>query len=254
MPQNLRKILFPTVFVLFVLEVLTLPLVLGLTYASKSESPEHILTFSDRRLVWDADTDVDADGTAKLSLFEQNYTNVQADDAAQVIAPGTQGGSLVRLNNQDEKAVRYTAVAYAIDPDEQIPVAVTLSGENSTAASEYALPDGISVKAVVSAVTGQVGSGQIQDFSINWIWQYEEDAVQDASDTMLGDKAAYAVPDDLTIGIYITVEDENGDVIVSSPQTGYDAVIGGYAVLFCISAAMLVFLTVTRKKEEINEE
>lgn len=254
MSHSIRKILFPTAVVLFILEVLTLPLVLGLTYASKSESPEHILTFSEQKLFWDVNTEVDAKGTAKLSLFEDHYANVQTKDGANVIAPGTQGSSIVRLKNDDENSIRYTAVVYAVRSVQTLPVAVQLSGEHESAAAEYTLPEGISKSAVISAVTGTVGSGRVQDFGIDWTWNYEDNAQQDATDTAFGDRAAYEIPDDIIVGIYITVEDDNGDIIISSPQTGYDAVIGGYTILLCISMMMMLILTITRKKEGTNEE
>ncbi len=253
MSQKIRTILLPTAVVLFILEVLTLPLVLGLTYASKSESPEHILTFSGKKLSWDSGTIVDSHGTASLELFEEYYNNTNAENNEDIVAPGTQGRSIVRLKNDDKNPISYTAVLYVIRSDQELPVEVELSGEDLEKTEEYPLPDGIAKDKIISAVSGEVESGKMQDFCIDWFWKYEESSMQDLTDTEFGDKAAEKIPDDLTVGIFITVEGDDGKIIVSSPKTGYNNVIGGYMILIGISAAMIIILTITKKKEEADE-
>lgn len=74
---------------------------------------------------------------------------------------------------------------------------------------DYILPRGAEESDVIRAVTGTVGGGMIQDFDIHWFWLFEESDAQDIIDTWLGDKAAFTEADDITIGLFIVVEDYN---------------------------------------------
>lgn len=105
-----RTRLRTAVLILFLLQTLMLPAAIGVTYASRSLKPEHILTYSAGRLVWDAGTDTDSSGAARLRLFDTAYSHVDSGDGAEVVAPGTEGHSLVRLKNDGGSAVTYTAV------------------------------------------------------------------------------------------------------------------------------------------------
>ena len=53
--KKLREWLFPAILILFILQVMLLPVMIGLTYAVPAERPEHILTYWTGSLVWDAD-------------------------------------------------------------------------------------------------------------------------------------------------------------------------------------------------------
>lgn len=108
--KKLREWLFPAILILFILQVILLPVMIGLTYAVPAERPEHILTYTTGRLVWDKDTSVRPDGSAALSFFESLYQNVNAENVEKVLAPGTEKDSIVRLKNNSKNSVRYTAV------------------------------------------------------------------------------------------------------------------------------------------------
>lgn len=254
MPLKIRKILLPVIVVLFLLEVMTFPLVLSLTYASGSETPEHILTFADRKLTWDMRTDTDKNGAAILSLFDVIDSNVSSDNGESVVAPGMDGKNIIRLKNEDDITMNYTAIVYSIRSDERLPVTVQLSGEGFSPAYSYNLPDDLSVDNVISAVCGTVESGQIQDFGINWVWQYEENAQQDIVDTAFGDSAAFETAERIKAGIVIIAEGENGDIAVSAPQTGHYGILSGYLLLMLISIALLLFLALTKPKEKYEEK
>ena len=58
--------------------------------------------------------------------------------------------------------------------------------------------------------------------------------------------------DDATLGFYIVLRD--GGEIVPSPQTGDNTMIGGYVVLMLISGGLCLFLALTRKRRERNED
>lgn len=253
MPIKIRKIMLPIIVILFLLEVLTLPLVLGMTYATGSETPEHILTFAERNLTWDMHTETNSSGAAVLSLFEAVYGNAKSHNDEKIIAPGTSGKSIVRLKNEDENPINFTALVYSIRTDEKLPAEVSLAGEGFSPTNNYTLPQGISKENVISAVCGTVKSGGIQDFDINWLWEFDKNSAQDYADTIFGDNAANDRAERIKAGIIIYVEDESGDIIVSSPQTGHYGVLSGYFILMLISLLLLVFLAITNPKRK-NEE
>lgn len=76
-----RTRLRTAVLILFLLQTFMLPAAIGVTYASRSLKPEHILTYSAGRLVWDAGTDTDSSGAARLRLFDDGPVQDQADTA-----------------------------------------------------------------------------------------------------------------------------------------------------------------------------
>lgn len=95
----------------------------------------------------------------------------------------------------------------------------------------------------------------MQDFDINWFWNYEDGAnidERDRVDTYLGNKAADGKADEATLGFYLVVHDDGE--IVPSPQTGDDTMIGGYVVLMLISGGLCLFLALTRKRREKVED
>lgn len=245
--------MLPTVLILFILEVITFPFVLGFTWAGRSETPERVLTYTQGKLTWDSAADIDANGAAKLSLFDSIYKNVNAGSGDKVVAPGTDGGSIVRLKNSVSGAVSYTAVLYRIRSTDELPVEAALTGDNFTDTNIYTLPDGVTGTDVIRAVSGTVGGGMIQDFDIYWSWQYKESNEQDIIDTWFGDRAANGDADNITVGLYIVVEDGNTCIIPSSLQTG-DIGIGIYVVLMCISGALLILLLWDKRKEFKCEE
>lgn len=201
--------LIPAVLILFILEVVTFPFVLGLTWAGSGESPERVLTYTPGRLTWDSAGGINPSGVAVISLFDSEYENVKSDNGDKIVAPGTQGGSIVRLKNDVGGEIEYTAVLYRIRSSEDIPVEAYLSGSGFANTSKRPLPEGVESKDVIQAVAGRLGGGLFKDFSINWQWQSDKSAEQDITDTSLGDKAANGRHDNVTVGLYIVVEDGN---------------------------------------------
>ena len=70
------------VLTLLLIQLILLPAALGVTYASSSTRPEHILTYTTGRLTWDSATETDGQGAARLELFRRSYDNVNAESAA----------------------------------------------------------------------------------------------------------------------------------------------------------------------------
>ena len=56
------------VLTLLLIQLILLPAALGVTYASSSTRPEHILTYTTGRLTWDSATETDGQGAARPQL------------------------------------------------------------------------------------------------------------------------------------------------------------------------------------------
>lgn len=233
---------------LFVLEVLLFPLAIGTTYASRSESPDHLLTYTTSALTWDSGTGVQADGVALLDLFDGSYESVQTQNGDNLVAPGTQSANIVRLKNSAAVPITYTALLYRIREEDALPVAPQLEGEGFRDTKTYPLPAGVEDSQVVRAVTGTLAAGSVQDFDITWLWNYHESDTRDRTDTALGNQAAFSQADEVTAGLYIVVEDESSGayILPQSPQTGEGAAPGMYLTLLGIAAAVFVLAALER--------
>ena len=249
MKSKLRKSidwLLPVFLILFVLEVIAFPIAAGITYAGRSENPDHVLTYTPNRLTWNSGTDVAPDGTAQLSIFDAEYPNVSSDDKTAVVAPGTEALHMIRLKNASEGTITFHAVVYSIKSSESLPVEVSLGDGDFTDSQAASLPYGVNKSQVIRSVSGHVKKDEITDFDIHWLWNYELDDQQDMIDVNFGDKSADGNPDDITVGFYLVVEDNNG---IHIPKTGDTTNLSPYICLLCISGVLLLFLMIFRKLE-----
>lgn len=248
--------LLPVMLLLFIVLALLLPVTIGSTYATRSRRPEHILTYTAGKLTWDGDTLTDADGWAKLSLFDSVYDNVQADGTDALLAPGTEKTAAVRLKNAARGAVRYTAVLWYLPVTERrIPAQVTLDTAEADA-PDAALPSYIPADGVIRTVRGEIPAGQMRQFDICWKWDFEdadEGAVRDALDTWLGDRAAGGEEDELAVGFTVIVEDSGQTVTPDSPETGVKTELAGHLALMGISLCVFLLLLVRRRKERSDD-
>lgn len=270
--------LLPAVLILFLLEIILFPFVVRITYAGRSENPDHVLTYTSNKLTWGSTTGVDPDtGAAELSLYSSSYQNVAGENGEKVVAPGTEGKNIIRLKNDAGNPITYVAVMYHIKEEPDLPVApVLVTNGSCTDTGTYPLPEGVTQEQVVRAVTGSVSSGQIQDFDITWSWAYDEGEDRDVVDTALGNKAAFATADEVKTGLYIVVEEEvspvAGDPDDSTaddtdapggaagsgthytypqlPQTGDPGDLTLYFVLLAVSSILFVLLLLERRKEK----
>lgn len=245
-PEKTTRWLLPVVLILFMLQVLTLPWVLGLTYPGRNETPDHVLTYTKGSLTWDSATNIGENGAAELHLFDAIYNNTKSEDGANIVAPGTDGFHIVRLKNGITDSVNYTAVLYRISTSESLPIEASLTGQ-FTDTDTYPLPDGVSADQVVRAVSGTVQGGEILDFDISWLWAFHDSSQQDLTDTLLGTQED---ADTVTVGLYITVEDNNSCVEPSLPQTGDRSHLGIYLTLLVISFVVLILLLWERRREK----
>ena len=236
--------------VLLALVLMTIPWMLGVTYSGRSESPDHILTYTEGKLTWDSAAGIDETGAARLNLFDASYPGVASADGVNVVAPGTEGVHIVRLKNDVSGTIRYQVVLYRMHTHDALPVQASLNGENMVDIAQFPVPEGVAQADVIRAAEGTVAGGQIQDFDINWLWSYYDDDQQDAIDTMLGNSAVEAA-DELTVGLYIVVEDGNNYVVPDIPQTGDQTAVGLYLVLMGVSLIVVLLLLLGRKRVRV---
>lgn len=248
--------LFPVTLILLVLTGVTFSLAAGVTYSWKSESPDHTLTYTEGKLTWDNATGIREDGTAELSLFQALYQNVEADNGDKVIAPGTAGGNTIRLISEVDGPVHYTALVYEIKSSEELPVTAAFAAEGASDTDAYMLPQGVEPSQVIRAVEGTLSARGLQEFDIEWLWNFEDGEAQDILDTALGDQAALEKADDVQLGFVIVIEDENSYIMPELPGTGDSANPTLWLILAGASFAVLFFLLLLmrRKKEEEPDE
>lgn len=244
--KNAIDWLLPVFLILFILEVIAFPFAVGLTYAGRSEDPNHTLTYRTNELTWSDVQGIDENGVAELSIFDAEYEHVSASDGSAVVAPGTKGQNIIRLKNDADGEIEFTTVCYMIKSDSGLPVEARLADGNFTDTTNYRLPDGVKDSQVLRAVAGSLRQGEKIDFDISWLWDYEIGEEQDLIDVDFGDRSAQGEPDDVKVGFYLVVEDNNQ---VYVPQTGDDTGTMLYITLMGISGAMLLLLIIFRKRE-----
>lgn len=249
---GLKNWLPAALLALLMLEALLFPLAIGTTYASRSESPDHLLTYTTGALTWDSGTGIRADGVALLDLFDGSYQNVQTQNGENLVAPGTEKTNIVRLKNSAGTAITYTALLYRTKEEKTLPVEPQLTGSGFADTDSYPLPQDVTEGQVVRAVTGTLAAGAVQDFDIHWLWNYHESDARDQTDTALGNQAAFAKADDVTAGLYIVVEEENGStgtyILPQTPRTGDGSAPGLYLALLGIAAAVFVLAALERRR------
>ena len=78
----------------------------------------------------------------------------------------------------------------------------------------------------------------VQDFDINWVWDFENQqnsVARDKIDTALGNKSADGNPDELTVGFFIIVNDGNSYVTPEIPKTGDKSAVWGFGACLLLS-------------------
>lgn len=238
--------LSPLILILLMLEVLLLPLAVGQTYAGRSESPHHVLTYIPGQLTWDENTQVDENGSALLELFSTTYDHVVSSNGDSLVAPGTEYETIVRLKNGAGYPIQCVALAFQIKDALTLTVEPLLSGKNFTDTNDYVLPPGVDESPVLRAVTGELGTGEVLDFRISWHWDFYQSQERDTADTALGNQAAWVFPQGLVAGMHILVE-EDGEFLV--PQTGDTHTIIPYVGLMAACGVLLSVLAVKRRRE-----
>ena len=94
--EKVNRWLLPAFVILFAVGMVTFSFAACYAYAGGSEAPGHVLTYTRAKLQWDSATGIDSNGAAVLKLFGSKKPGVAAGN---VVAPGTSGGSIIRLNN-----------------------------------------------------------------------------------------------------------------------------------------------------------
>ncbi len=250
--QRLDRWLLPTVMILFILQLALLPLAADFTYAGHSETPDHVLTYSKGQLSWDPSVNVRPDGTAEMELFFAEYGDtVISGNGDDIAAPGTGEDYFLRLRNTVSGPVTYTAVLFQLADRPSLPINAKLTGENFTDTETYPLPQGVERENVLRAVTGTVTGLQLQDLLVDWAWDFYVSDEQDIADTDLGNGS---VPESVTVGLYIVVDDGNSYLEPDPPYTGVESHFGMYIALMLISLVVLILLLIDRRRKEDESE
>ena len=244
--------LLPVTLIFFLFAVVLIPFATERTYAGRNDVPNHVLTYTTGNLTWDSDTNIDEKtGVAELTLFQSTYQNVQTENGDKVIAPGTEGENIVRLKNNADHSIEYIAVMYRAKEEDTLPVEPVMADDTAFTNTEtYPLPEGVTEEQVVRAVTGTVGANEMQEFDITWLWNYYEDDQRDTVDTELGNKAAWATPDEVKAGLYIIVIEDDSYLYPETPQTGDMTGITPFVVLTVISGVLFLLLALEWRKEK----
>ena len=266
--------LLPAVLILFILQAVTFPFALGQSWAGRSETPDHLLTFNMRgRLVWDSETVVDDNGVAQLNLFDSKYgdpVTVGSADGSKLVAPGTGKQTMIRLYNRFVKPIFFKVVLYQYQ--ENVPEDINMrdklqtrlldaiDGRGFADDTKPVLPEGVTEDQVIRAVTGKISAQKYQDFDISWLWDFEAEG-KDGEDTLLGSLAAEGKDPNVTLGVYIVAQMDisgggggSGDVIKpESPKTG-DSGIGVYLGLTAVCGGMLMLLLWEKRKARKCED
>ena len=253
--ESKRKWLTVSVLFLLILEIMTFPYVVGSSFADRSDSPEHTLSYTPGSLKWSSAKGVNDSGAAIFGIFDTKYMNkesrvsVRSVDGDYVVAPGTESGTIVRLMNNSSRSISYHAVMYMTESPATLPVKAKMTGLNMTdCAFPYSLPSGIVQNNIVRAVTGSVNARYAQDFDLSWLWDFSPSQAQDVVDTYLGNRSAKGDPGTVSIGFYIVVvEDDSvsggGSVLPPDvPKTGDEFTPGLYMAALGLSLIALAFL------------
>ncbi len=249
--QKLDRWLLPVITILFILQLALLPLAADFTYAGHSETPDHVLTYSKGQLSWDPSVTVRPDGSAEMQLFFPEYGDtVVSANGENIAAPGTGEGYTLRLRNTVSGPVEFTVVFYKLTDQTVLPVNVSLVGGSFTETDTYPLPEGVKREDVLRAVTGTVTGQQLQDFLVDWNWDFYVSDEQDITDTALSN---LKVPTGVTVGLYIVVEDGNTYLEPEPPYTGIESHFGMYIALMLISLAVLILLLLDRRNGDESE-
>ena len=251
--ENRKKYwLLPTVLILFICEICTLPLVFWLTYAGNAESPDHVLVYKDHLLQWSTNENIREDGAAEFDIFSDKYQSVRSENGEKVVAPGTGADTLVRLKNESTGTAKYLATLYIINEDDRVPLKANVDcpGEET---SRHALPANREAKALHS-YSGEVNAGEVVDFTAKWKWDFYESDELDVRDTGLGDEAARDRASRVTLGLYIAIEDDEGGEIPPQPQTGDNTAIWVFLALIALTGGVLLFAQIDKRRRRAADD
>ncbi|MBE5762330.1 MAG: sortase B protein-sorting domain-containing protein [Clostridiales bacterium] len=281
MQKKMRRM--PIIIIVLVLILLTGAIAPAATFSQEQKEPTvHLLRYRPISLEWDSAEKVNEEGVAELDLFDAEYENVKSEDGRNVIAPGTEGTSTIRLENQAEGGIVYHVFMYMMKTDPELPVKARLDFENMVQLDErlhmpYNLPKGVKKEDIIDMKGMYLDGKESADINVKWNWDYFESDEQDEKDTQFGTKAAQLEPDEVVVGVYIVVYDDNeypeddGPGYVtdywwnpdgtpkdphkpSIPKTGDNSRLWQYGVLFAGSAALMAVVLFRKPKEDDPEE
>ncbi len=240
-----KGILAMLIAVLSVSALITFPYAFNLTWSLPGADSDRTLTYSTGKLTWDGNAKISEDGAIKLGMFKSSYENATSKDGTNIVAPGTENETSIRLLNSSPNEISYTAYLYRIDKT-KVPIKASLTA--GVEAKDYYLPSNIDPDSLINVRCGSVGKSSVSVLDINWKWEYSESEQGDTLDTALGAKSP---ADEVEYGLYIVVTD-NGSTVTPSTGDNSDMMIW----FIVIVAALCVVVSVTfigRRKGQKNK-
>lgn len=244
----LRKILL----IESILIILSTPFVFTWTYANGPEVITQTVTYTINRLDWDQDT---VSLGNRLKIFDEIDQSVLQTDE-RLIAPGTSGEEVIRLENRANQPIEYTAIMYYKQKNADIPISIFLSStaEESVDGSE----EMIDAK-IVRVVHGEVDAFSLENFTLQWNWPFEEN--HDLSDTYIGDLATETdiqatigfkliVSTDEIVSTDVTSQIGSDHIRYKAPKTGVQSWVKLYLILLVCSILTLLWLWIERENDE----
>ena len=205
----------------------------------------------DDNTVWSGETDIEIFSIRYDN--ESGKTTVRSQDDMKVLAPGVGSSYTFELENTGDVSLDYTLEmdAWFSHTQYPIPVVVRVTDRvgNYYLGSEEEMVDVLRLSEVKAE--GTIAAGYVRAYTLEWEWPFEQD---DAYDTMLGN---LAVEEDITLTIQIrttaTGSDDPQAPGGDNPVTGDTAKVGMYAILMVASLGGILFILLSRRKEEENE-
>lgn len=207
----------------------------------------------DAEQIWKTETAVE--------LFETAYKNadgtvtVKSADGSKVIAPGTEGSYTFSLKNTSSAAADYKVWVEAKLSSNMtgVPIQTRMSGSNGwLLGGKNSWKQAEELDGVATAET--IDAGKTAEYTIYWQWPFERG--NDAEDTDYGN-AAVNQEMNYTVTIYTLTAsaaagntDQNGSKLpFHLPKTGDNAQIVLWAVVFVVSAGLIICLLVLKKRK-----
>ncbi len=207
--QQIKTTSKRTMFTIFIvilaaIALFTFPYAFNLTWSLPGANSDRTLTYTTGSLVWDSSASINPDGTICLSMFDKSYNNTKSQNGDNVVSPGNQNQTNIRLLNASGNEIEYSAVLYRLDSNNApISASLTSSGE-AQSTEDYILPPGVSQNQTIDAIGGKASASSAELMSVNWNWDYSKNQPTDEIDTQVGNDQD---GQDVKYGVFIVVSE-----------------------------------------------
>lgn len=192
------------IVILAAIALFTFPYAFNLTWSLPGANSDRTLTYTTGSLVWDSSASINPDGTICLSMFDSSYDSAKSQNNDNIVAPGNNNQTNIRLLNASGNEIEYSAVLYRLD-DNNAPISASLTGsDGAQATDDYILPPGVSADQTIDAIGGKASASSAELMSVNWNWDYSKNQATDQIDTEVGNDQN---GEDVKYGVLIAVSE-----------------------------------------------